>query len=421
MYQEHTLDNGLRIFCVPLTNFQSVSVAIFVNIGSRYEPVAQAGLSHLIEHMLFKGTTRRPTAKIIAETIEGIGGISNAYTAQETTVYYAKVAAHHASTALDVLADMIRHPLFKPEDLEKERYIIAEEINMTYDSPEDWAGILLEKLMWPDHPLGSDVAGTHESLAGIGQDEVRSFYGTGYHPHNLLVAIGGAFDSDKIIADLNRLLGDWQAVPKPTFEPAPAPQNTPRWCIEHRSIEQGHLYLALPALHRTHPDRYALSVLNAILGDGMSSRLFLNIREQLGLAYAVDSGISLLHDTGTLAIYAGVDPSRAVEALQAILDELARLRDEPVAEAELRRAKEYLKGRLALGLEDSFSQTAWVASQALLMERIKMPTEVLQTYDAVTTADVQAIARKIINPTAYNLAAVGPFEDNHQLGRLLGG
>lgn len=419
MYQEHTLDNGLRILLVPVGSVQSVSVGVFIKIGSRYEQAAQAGIAHLIEHMLFKGTTRRPTSRIIAEAIEGIGGVSNAYTSQEITVYYAKVAASQADIAIDVLTDLVRHPLFEARELEKERYIIGEEINMTYDSPESWVGILLDQVIWPDHPLGHDVAGTHQSLAGIERNHLVTFYQAGYHPHNLLVAVGGAFDPEMVTANLNALLGDWQPAVPPSFVGAPPPQKEPRWRVEDRSLEQGHLCLAMPALHRNHPDRYALSVMNAILGDGMSSRLFLNIREERSLAYAVDSGLSLLHDTGLLVVYAGVDPRRATEALQAILDELARLRDEPVSAAELHRAKEYLKGRLVLGLEDSFSQTSWVVSQALLMDQVKTPAEVLQIYDTITVADVQAVAQNVINPMAYNLAAVGPFGQGAALGKLL--
>jgi predicted Zn-dependent peptidase len=396
-----------------------MSIGIFVKIGSRYETAAQAGMSHFIEHMLFKGTARRPKAQLIAEAIEGIGGVNNAYTSQETTVYFAKVAANQAPTAIDVLTDMIRHPLFRPTDFEKERQVIGEEIKMTYDSPESWVSIILDEVIWPGHPLGQDVAGTHESLAGMSRDALYDFYQATYHPQNLLVAIGGSFETEAIINEISNRLGDWPPAPRPTFVAAPASQTEARWHIEDRPSEQGHLCLALPALSRNDPDRYALSVLNAILGEGMSSRLFLNIREERGLAYAVDSGLNLLHDTGSLVIYAGVDPDRAPEALQAILAELTRLRDEPVPTAELNKAREYLKGRLVLGLEDSFSQASWVAAQALLLESVKSPAEVLAAYDAVTAADVQAVAHKLIRPIAYNLAAVGPFGAGDELGQLL--
>lgn len=421
MYQEYTLENGLIILMLPVHVFQSVSVGIFVKVGARYESAQQAGISHFIEHMLFKGTPRRPSAKLIAEAIESIGGVSNAYTSQDLTAYYAKVAASQATTAIDVLTDMIRHPLFEADQIEKERQVIGEEINMTYDDPDSWVNILLDDVIWPNHPLGQDVAGSHESLARINQPGLREFYQAAYHPQNLLVAVGGAFETEQVVRQIAERLGDWPPGSRPTFAAAPPGQIEARWRVEDRPIEQGHLCLALPALSRSHPDRYALSVLNAILGEGMSSRLFLNIREDRGLAYAVESGLNLLHDTGSLVIYAGVDPDRAPEALEAILTELARLRDEPVPPDELHKAKEFLKGRLVLGLEDSFSQTSWVATQKLLMDRVKLPAEVLQAYEAVTAAEVQAIAQKLIIPTAYNLAAVGPFGEGETFGRLLTG
>jgi len=420
MYQAHTLENGLRVYLIPVPVFQSVSIGVFVRVGSRYERQAEAGVSHFIEHMLFKGTTRRPSARIIAETIEGVGGLSNAYTSQEATVYYAKVASAQASTALDVLADLVRHPLFDPAEFEKERYVIGEELNMIYDSPDSWANVLLDQVLWPNHPLGHNIVGTAESLTTLSRDALTAYFEAGYHPQNALVAIGGAFDSDKILAEVTALLGDWQPGDVPSFEPVAPPQTRARWHVEDRPIEQGHLCLALPGLSRRDPDRYALSVLNTVLGEGMSSRLFLNIREEKGLAYAVDSSLNLLQDTGSLAIYAGVDPDRAPEALQAILDELDRLRTEPVPPAELHKVKEYLKGRLVLGLEDSFSRAAWVAYQALFLEDIKSPEEVLQAYNAVTAEDVLAVAQKILSPNAYNLAVVGPFGKGEALGRLLG-
>lgn len=413
--------NGLRIVMVPVQSIQSISVGVFVKIGSRFEPLAEAGLSHFIEHMLFKGNTALPNSRLIAEAIEGIGGLSNAYTSQDTTVYYAKVAAVHTRTAIEFLTNLVRTPLFDPAEFEKERFVIGEEINMVYDAPDSWVNVLVDDIMWPGHPLGQSILGTHESLAGITHPAMGSFFKAAYHPQNMLIAVAGAFEVPELIAELDAQLGDWMPGCLPVYEPAPGPQTAARCQVEPRPIEQGHLCLALPALSRVDPDRHALSVLNTVLGDGMSSRLFLNIREERGLAYAVDSGLNFLQDTGSLAIYAGVDPDRAPEALQAILAELAHLRDEPVPPAELRKAKEYLKGRLVLGLEDSYSRAAWVAYQALFLDRIRTPEEILEIYDAITAADVQAVAQKVLRPTAYNLAAVGPFEQAEDLSRLIVG
>jgi predicted Zn-dependent peptidase len=358
---------------------------------------------------------------LIAESIEGVGGLSNAYTSQETTVYYAKVAASQIDTALDVLTDMVRHPLFDQTEFEKERLVISEELDMIYDAPDNWANVLLDQVLWPDHPLGQNIVGSQHSLSQLSHSALLNYFKAAYHPHNVLVALGGAFDPAQAIDTLSSLLGDWAAATPPVFVTAPAPQSEARWTVEDRPIEQGHLCLAVTGFSRHDPRRYALSVLNGVLGEGMSSRLFLTIREELGLAYAVDSGLNMLQDTGSLLIYAGVDPDRATEALQAILVELERVRTELVPAAELHKVKEYLKGRLVLGLEDSFSQAAWVAYQALFQDEIKSPAQVLAAYDAVTAEDVLAVAQTVLTPTAYNLAAVGPFGDGEALGRLIGG
>jgi predicted Zn-dependent peptidase len=421
MYQEHVLPNGLRILMVPGQSFQSISAGIFVRVGSRYEAAAESGVSHFIEHMLFKGTHQRPSSKLIAESIEGVGGISNAYTSQETTVYYAKVAASQMTTALDVLTDLVCHPLFDPGEFEKERLVISEELDMIYDAPDSWVNVLVDQILWPDHALGRNVVGTHHSLTTLSRAALLDYFKASYHPHNALVALGGAFDPDQVVAELAKRIGNWAVAPLPAFVPAPPVQTAARWYVEDRPIEQGHLCLAMPGLSRHDPQRYALSVLNGVLGEGMSSRLFLNIREERGLAYAVDSSLNLLQDTGSLVIYAGVDPDRAEEALQAILAELERLRMEPVPPAELHKVKEYLKGRLILGLEDSFSQAAWVAYQALFMDDIKSVAQVLQAYDAVSADDVLAVAQSVLAPSLYNFAAVGPFAQGEPLGQFIGG
>ncbi len=404
---------------VPVQTFQSVSVGIMVKIGSRYETETEAGMSHFIEHMLFKGTQQRPTPRLIAEAIEGIGGVSNAYTSQENTVYYAKVAATQLDIAVDFLTDLVRRPLLRVSDINKERLVIGEEINMVYDMPDTWVSILADDLLWPQHPLGQNIAGTHQSLAGISRETLLPFFQRSYHPQNMLVAVGGAFQPDAVVAQLEALLGDWPAAGRPTFAAAPPLPEAPRCRIEQRPIEQGHLCLTMPALSRTHPNRYALSVLNTILGDGMSSRLFQNIREELGLTYAIDSGLNLLQDTGALTVYAGVDPERATEALQAILAELDSLRQTPVPADELGRAKEYLKGRMVLGLEDSYSRAAWVAYQALFLDEIKTPEEVLDAYSAITAEDVLAVAQQVLQPQRYTLAAIGPFDSNNHLASLI--
>ncbi|RME69582.1 MAG: insulinase family protein [Chloroflexi bacterium] len=419
IFQTHRLENDLQILLVPGHSVQSVSVGVFVTAGSRYEPDSLAGAAHFIEHMLFKGTRRRPTAREIAEAVEGVGGYSNAYTDQETTAYEVKVSAAHLDTALDVLVDQVRNSLFAPAEFEKERRVIGEELDMVYDAPDEWIVVLTDRLLWPNHPLGRSVAGTRESLNGMTRDALVDFYHSLYQPRSVVVAIAGAFYPADVLPRLSGLLSDWKPQTRPAFRPAPPVQTEPRWVVEQRPIEQGHLCLALPALPRSHPDRYTLSVLNAVLGDGMSSRLFQSIREERGLAYAIDSHLTFLSDTGALEIYAGVDPDRAAETVQIILDELKRLVDEPVPEAELNRFREYLKGRLVLSLEDTFNQASWVAYQAMFLDDIRTPEQVLSAYDAVTPEAVQSLARQILRSNRLNLAAVGPFSNPDALTRLV--
>lgn len=418
-YLDHTLVNGLRLLMLPVHNFQSVSMGVFVKVGSRYETANLSGISHFIEHMLFKGTKNRPSPRQIAEAIEGIGGINNAYTSPETTVYYAKVAAGHIQVALDFLIDLVRNPLFTPADIQKERQVIAEEINMVYDSPDEWLDVIIDEVIWPDHPLGQSVTGTATSLANINRQDLTAFYNNSYHPGNIIIALAGTFEPDDVINEIEQRVSNWLPKTIPVSEVAPPPQTEMRYRIEHRAIEQGHLCLALPALSRTDPNRYALSVLNTILGDGMSSRLFLSIREEKGLAYAVDSGLNFLEDTGTLTIYAGVAPDQAHKALHAILVELRRLCDEPIPAQELHKVKEYLKGRMVLGLEDTYSQAAWVAYQALFKDEIESPEAVLAAFDAVTTEDIKMLAKRVIAPWCFSLAAVGPFGQGERLIHLL--
>ncbi len=419
MVHETRLENGLRILTVTMPQTRAVSVSLFVGVGSRYEPNEIGGASHFIEHMLFKGTERRPTARHIAEAIEGIGGYSNAYTDQESTTYWTKVAAPHFAEAADVLTDMLRHSTFDPTEIEKERRIIIEEINMTMDTPEQWAGILLGHVVWPDHPLGRDVAGTRETVASITRDQLLDHMARHYRPGRTVVSVAGNVTHQEVVDAMAERLADWPAAPVNGYLPAPDGPPTPRWLVEDRPTEQGHLCLAVPGLSRSHPDRFTLGLLNAVLGEGMSSRLFLEIREAQGLAYAVDSTLSMLDETGLLVVYAGVDPERAPQAIRAILSELDRLRQEPVSEAELNKAREYVKGRMVLGLEDSGAVSAWYGRQALLLNEMLTPDDVLAAYDAITAEDVQRVAQTLFTGDQLYLAAVGPFGDGADLGTSL--
>lgn len=412
MHELTTLNNGLRILTVTLPHVRSVSLGFFVGVGSRYEAEPLAGASHFIEHMLFKGTKRHPTALDIAEAIEGKGGVFNASTGLEMTLYWAKVAAVHLPEALDVLSDMLLHATFDPEEVEKERAVIGEEIGYSQDTPDSLAYILVSGLQWPNHPLGRDVAGTRQSLAALDRDSLLAYMADHYRPGQTILGLAGLVDHKEIVAWAESNLGAWEPGPIMAWEPAPTDRLGPKLHIEKKETEQAHLSFSFSAIPRSDPDRFALRLLNVILGEGMRSRLFQLVREQLGLAYNVESYVSALQDTGAAGVDASVGPDRVEEAIGAILRELDRLRQEPVPEIELRKALDFVKGRLALTMEDSFTVAAWYARQQLLGPEMMNQEQVVKRYEAVQATDIQRLAQTIFQKERLNLAIVGPFSRN---------
>lgn len=410
-FEKTTLSNGLRVITCAMPHTYSVGVGFYLSVGSRYESEELAGASHFIEHMLFKGTAKYSTPQAIAALLEGHGGVFNASTSQETTVLWAKMPQAHLGLALDVLCDMLRHSTLRPDEIEKERRVILEEISASLDVPEELVSLVLNEITWPDHPLGRDVAGTPESVAGLSRNALVEFMASAYRPQEIVLSVAGDVQHTAVVELARRLLEDWEPSPPATFAAAPPDSAQPRVAWVQRPIEQTHLALHLPGLSRTDPDRYALGMLNVILGEGMSSRLFLELRERLGLAYAVDSYTSLLTDTGVLGVYAAVAPEQAHAALTAVLSELARLRDEPVDAETLQVAREYSKGRLLLGLEDTLAVAGWFGRQEVLREAIISPETVIERLEAVTAADIQRVAQRLIRPAGACLAGVGPQDE----------
>jgi len=392
----------------------SVSVGFFIGVGSRYETEQENGITHFIEHMLFKGTKKRPTARDIAVAIEGIGGVFNASTGRELTTYWAKVGQDHFSVALDVLADMLLHSKLEEVELEKERGVIIEEINMTLDHPSDWVHLLATDLIWPDHPLGRDQAGTKETVSGLTRTMLQDYLRRHYQPGNAVLAVAGNVDHDRVVTEASDRLSDWQHKPAIPYLPMEREQEARRIRLEHRPTEQAHLALLLPAISRFDDDKYNLSLLDTILGQGMSSRLFLEVREKRGLAYAVYSYVSPYLDTGLLGVYAGVDADRIDGALGAILEELDKMRQETVSAEELHNAKEFTKGRLQLHMEDSSAVASWIGRQEALEERVRSVDEVLLEIDAVTAADIQRVASRLFEQDKLNLAVVGPYDESQE-------
>jgi len=418
LYQKATLDNELRIVTANMPHTRSVSICIFIGAGSRYETEAQAGTSHFIEHMLFKGTQKRATAREISETIEGVGGILNAGTDKELTLYWCKVAQPHFSLALDVLADMLLHSKFDPQDIDKEQQIIIEEIKMSRDSPSQRVNMLIDELLWPNHPLGRDVAGSKESVAAITKKVILDYLASQYLPANAVVTIAGDIQHQEAITAVSQTLGNWTNQRTRSGYLAYKEQPAQQLCTETRDTEQAHLCLALPGLPLLHPKRFTIDLLNAILGAGMSSRLFIEIRDKLGLAYSIHSYVEHFLDSGSVTIYAGVEPKNLSTAIKAILEQLSRLK-ESVPESELSKAKELSKGRLLLRMEDSRSVAGWMGGQEILTNRVLSVDEVMSIIDTITAEELSQLAQELLIGSQLRLAVVGPATKYEHLEELL--
>jgi len=418
LYQKTTLDNGLRVITANMPHTRSVSICIFIGVGSRYETEPEAGVSHFIEHLCFKGTQKRPTAREISEAIEGVGGIINGGTDKELSLYWCKVAQPHFPLALDVLADMLLHSKFDPKDIENERKVIIEEINMEMDSPTHLVDLLIDELLWPAHPLGRDIAGSKRTVAALSRETMLDYLGRQYLPSNSVVSIAGTVQHQEIVAAVKQALGGWANLkPRPGY-PAYKEQEFPRLHIETKETEQAHLCLGLSGLSLLHPKRFTLDLLNVILGEGMSSRLFSEIRDRLGLAYSIHSFVDHFLDTGSITIYAGVEPKNLQVTITAILEQLSRLK-ETVPEAELSKAKELSKGRLLLRMEDSRSVAGWAGGQEVLLGQILSVDQVMSIIDAITAEELKELAHELLLESQLRLAVVGPVVENEPLDKLL--
>lgn len=419
-YQRSVLPSGLRVLTCDMPATRSVSAAFYIGAGSRYEEEHEAGISHYLEHMFFKGTEGRSTAREISETIERVGGYMNGSTDREVTVYWVRVARPHFALAVDLMADMLLHSKFDPAEIEKERQVILEELHTVNDVPGQRVDLLADAALWPDQPLGRDVAGTPESVRAIQRDALLAYQGQQYDPTNTVVAVAGQVSHEETVEMVERLLSGWaRGDPRPWI-PVQDRQPPSRCIVEYRRTEQAHICLVLPGLSTMDPDRYALDILNAVLGEGMASRLFLELRERQGLVYEVASGVAHLRDCGCVTVYAGSDPRRAPQAFQAILHELGRAAQD-IEPSELERARELLKGRLLLRLEDTRGVSGWLGGQEMLLGRVSTPEETVATLDAVTVEEVRAVARRLFHPELYRVAVVGPFRKGARFHALLDG
>ncbi|OGO00539.1 MAG: hypothetical protein A2Y90_04605 [Chloroflexi bacterium RBG_13_52_12] len=412
------MDNGLRLVTEAMPHTRSVAINFFIGTGSRYETEKQAGISHFIEHVCFKGTAKRPTSTEISSVIEGVGGMLNAGTDKELTIYWCKVAEPHFASALDVMADILFNSKFDPAEIEKERQVIIEEINMSLDSPAQRVSMLIDELMWPGHALGRDIAGSKESVAAISREMMLDYLTKQYQPGNTVLSIAGAINQQELVETVNQATAGWsKKLPPVRYTPYKGHAGR-RINIEKRETEQTQLCLSMPGLSIVHPDRFKLDLLNIILGEGMSSRLFIEIRDKLGLAYSIQSYAEHFLDTGAMTISAGVDNKNLSVAVKAILEELSRLKD-AIPEAELNKAKELFKGRILLRMEDSRSVSGWIGSQEILTGEILTIDEVIAIIDAVTIEELRRVAGKLLVGDKLRLAAVGPIDPDGNWEDLL--
>ena len=419
MYNKAVLGNGLRVISSAMPHSHSVCLAILVGAGSCYESNEEAGISHFAEHLFFKGTRRRPSSKEITEAIEGVGGIINAGTDKEITLFWAKVASPHFGLALDVLSDLVLNSRFDEQDVEQERRIITEEINMNLDIPQQRVSALIDELLWPDQPLGREVIGYKDTVSSMTRENLLKHVARRYLPNNTVVSVAGNVEHEEVIAEIEPVFGDWAAGKLVAGYAGGDNQTEPRLRIESKDIEQVHLCLAVHGFSHSHPRRFALDLLSTVLGGGMSSRLFNEIRERRGLAYDIHSYTEHFLNSGSFAVYAGVDPGKAETTLAAILEQLAQLK-QAVTPDELARAKELSKGRLYLRLEDSRNVALWYGSQEMLLEQVLNPEDVISIVDAIAMEDLRDMAQAMLTDSGMNLAMTGPVRDEKPLRQLLG-
>lgn len=410
-YHKSVLDNGVRVVTGPMSGVKSASLILYFDVGSRYEQPEVAGVSHFLEHMLFKGTEKRPDAMMISEEVEGVGGILNAGTGRESTNYWTKVPSTKTDLAFDVLADMLNNSLIDAAELEKERSVIVEEIRGTEDSPEELVHEVIDEVIWGSDPVGRPIAGSVETVNSVTRDAMVHYWKRNYLPKRMVIAAGGDVDHDHIVELSQQYFGTLQPQGEPdTFVPASVVQSEKRLHVLERPTEQAHLCIGMPALPFTTERRYVQGTIEAILSSGMSSRLFQEIREKRGLVYSVYGYFRPYEDVGQGVVYAGTDVKRVPEAIGAICGELARLRDEGVPQDELDRTKELRKGRLLMGLEDSRSMASWVGSQELVYGEILTPEEVTAKIEAVTAEQVHELSQELFRTDLLSLALIGPFD-----------
>ena len=417
--RRHTLPNGLRVLLLPMPHTRAVTVSLFCGAGSRYEPYDLMGLSHFLEHMLFKGTVQRPDPQEIAEAIERTGGLLNASTGREATVLWVKVPSQHTAIAFDILADIVLNPAFHDDDVERERGVILEELELYQDTPPDWVHVLMSRLLWPGHPLGEDIGGRPETIMNITRDDLLQHVEDFYRANNMVLVVAGGVDADEALTHAEEAFGGLRKGTGPAWLPAVATQTAERVIIQPEDHNQVQLCIGGKGLSHADPDRHALDLLNTALGDGMSSRLAVEVRERLGLAYDIYSYAEQYFDTGAFIITAGVEDTHLGGALAAIWEQVDRIRQDRLPPDEMDKVREFTKGRLLLSMEDSWNVASWYGSQEVLMHNTITLDEMLATIDAITADDILRVAQRVFVPGWAHVALVGPGLDRAAMEDLV--
>jgi predicted Zn-dependent peptidase len=411
LYSKKVLLNGLTLLTVPIETAASITMSVFVKAGSRYEEKQLNGMAHFLEHLHFKGSKKYPSAKKLSEVIDAVGGEFNANTGKEHTQYYIRAAYEHLPLVFSVLTDMVQNPLFDEKEMNREKGVIIEEINMYKDNPQIHVESILEELMWPDCALGRDIAGTPDVIRSVTRQDVLDFRQKFYQPGNIVIAVAGQFDPQKLEALVEE---HWSHLPNNKFGSyiaAIEKQKKPRCVVQNKNTEQAHMIVGFGAYPYRSKYNYPLRLLSATLGGGMSSRMFLRIRERLGLAYYIATSYNNYLDTGNFIVQAGLKVSSAPQALETILEELRKVRKDGISIAELKKAKDYIKGKIALAMEDPQDKMEWYLGQEAFLGRIRTIKQTFEELDKVTLDDINVVARDIINDDNLNLAVIGPFSD----------
>ncbi len=408
MYKRSQLSNGLRIISKPLAQAQSVSLGVWINIGGRYETVSQKGISHYLEHLLFKGS-KKYSCRAIKESIEGVGGTLNGFTSEELTCYLVKIPSRYLIHALNILSDMVINPSLKPADIAKERTVILEELKMYRDLPQNYVYELLDELLWPRQPLGLPIIGSVESVNSINREILKKYQASHYTPANIVISAAGLLEHDLLVNEISAIFSSKAAAKLNTFTAVKESQQKPQLKIFHKDTEQTHMALGFHALKRGDPLRHAQALLHIILGANMSSRLFNEVREKRGLAYEIGTGIKRFADTGAFLVHAGIDNHKVEDCLGLIFQELGKLRKTIARKDEFGRAKEFYSGQLSLALEDTMEYMLWMGESVACLDKAYTLEQIIKEVNKVEIEDIREVADKIFNNKKINLALIGPL------------